>query len=63
MEVVADQSPAVAMFQSLGFQAEALLRDHVRDRSGRLRDLILLAHSVDDTWAAMATAGIDEDLS
>jgi ribosomal protein S18 acetylase RimI-like enzyme len=60
VEVVADQTPAVAMFQSLGFQAEALLRDYVRDRSGTLRDLVLLAHSVDDRSSAMATLGIDE---
>jgi ribosomal protein S18 acetylase RimI-like enzyme len=60
VEVVADQTPAVAMFQSLGFQAEALLRDYVRDRSGALRDLVLLAHSVDDRSSAMATLGIDE---
>ena len=63
VEVVADQAPAVAMFQALGFVPEALLRNHVRDRSGALRDLVLLAHSVDENWSAMATAGIDEALA
>ena len=63
VEVVADQTPAVAMFQSLGFNGEALLRDYVRDRSGEFRDLILLAHSVDDHWSEMATLGIDEALN
>jgi RimJ/RimL family protein N-acetyltransferase len=62
VEVVADQEGAVGMFTALGFQAEGLLRDHVRDRDGQLRDLILLAHPVDDQWAAMATAGIDDAL-
>jgi ribosomal protein S18 acetylase RimI-like enzyme len=62
VEVVADQTPAVAMFQSLGFNAEALLRDHVRDRSGALRDLIVLAHSVNDSWSEMATIGIEDAL-
>jgi len=62
VEVVADQTPAVAMFQSLGFNAEALLRDHVRDRSGALRDLIVLAHSVKDSWSEMATIGIEDAL-
>ena len=42
VEVVAEQDGAVAMFTALGFQAEALLRDHVRDRDGELRDLVLL---------------------
>ncbi|HUE40167.1 MAG TPA: GNAT family N-acetyltransferase [Candidatus Binatia bacterium] len=60
VEVVADQTPAVAMFQSIGFAPEALLRDYVRDRAGELRDLILLAHSVDDRSSEMATLGIDE---
>ena len=41
----------------------ALLRDHVRDRDGTLRDLILLSHSVEDAWSAMETAGIDDALA
>jgi L-amino acid N-acyltransferase YncA len=63
VEVVADQEGAVAMFTALGFQAEGLLRDHVRDRDGQLRDLVLLAHPIDDQWAAMAGAGIDDALA
>ena len=62
VEVVADQTAAVAMFQNLGFQPEALLRNHVCDRSGTLRDLILLAHSVDEKWSEMATIGIEDEL-
>jgi L-amino acid N-acyltransferase YncA len=60
VEVVAEQDGAVAMFQALGFHAEGLLRDHVRDRNGELRDLVLLAHPVGDQWSAMQTAGIDD---
>ena len=60
VEVVAEQDGAVAMFQALGFHAEGLLRDHVRDRDGELRDLVLLAHPVGDQWSAMQTAGIDD---
>jgi ribosomal protein S18 acetylase RimI-like enzyme len=62
VEVVADQDGAVAMFIALGFQAEGLLRDHVRDRDGELRDLVLLAHPIADQWAAMASAGIEDAL-
>ena len=51
-----------AMFTALGFTGEALLRDHIRDRDGRLRDLIVLAHYVDETWAAMATVGLQEEM-
>jgi RimJ/RimL family protein N-acetyltransferase len=60
VEVVADQDGAVAMFSALGFQAEGLLREHVRDRDGELRDLVLLAHPIADHWAAMSSAGIDD---
>ncbi len=63
VEVVAEQEGAVAMFTGLGFQAEALLRDHVRDRDGELRDLVVLSHSVADAWSAMETAGIDDALA
>jgi ribosomal protein S18 acetylase RimI-like enzyme len=60
VEVVAEQDGAVAMFGALGFHAEGLLRDHVRVRNGELRDLVLLAHPVDDQRSAMETVGIDD---
>ena len=62
VEVVADQEPAIAMFQAIGFSPEALLRDHVRDRGGALRDLIVLAHSMQENWSAMASVGIVDAL-
>ena len=62
VEVVADQAAAVAMFRALGFDPEALLKDHVRDQSGAFRDLMILSHSVDDAYAAMATVGLAEGL-
>jgi ribosomal protein S18 acetylase RimI-like enzyme len=58
VEVIADQEPAVAMFRSLGFDPEALLRDHVRDQTGELRDLMILAHSAEEAFSAMKTAGL-----
>jgi ribosomal protein S18 acetylase RimI-like enzyme len=62
VEVVADQEPTLAMFSALGFEAEALLRDHVRDGTGQLRDLIVMAHFVEATWDAMRTIGLDDAL-
>jgi L-amino acid N-acyltransferase YncA len=62
VEVVAEQEGAVGMFEALGFRAEGLLRDHVRDPDGAFHDLILLAHPVEEHWAGMSTAGIDEAL-
>jgi ribosomal protein S18 acetylase RimI-like enzyme len=62
VEVIADQEALIAMFRGLGFEPEALLVDHVRDRSGELRDLLVLAHSVERQWASMAAAGIADGL-
>jgi ribosomal protein S18 acetylase RimI-like enzyme len=62
VEVIADQDSTIVMFRSLGFEPEALLLDHVRDRNGRLRDLLVLAHSVEEQWAALELAGIADEL-
>ncbi len=62
VEVVVDAVPAIGMFEAIGFEPEALLRDHVRDKGGELHDLVVLAHLVDGTWSGMATAGLDEAL-
>jgi ribosomal protein S18 acetylase RimI-like enzyme len=62
VEVIADQMELIAMFVALGFDAEALLSNHVRDRTGRIRDLLVLSNDVESQFAAMATAGITEEL-
>ena len=62
VEVISDQGPLIAMFRSLGFEPEALLTDHVRDRSGQTRDLIVLANSVDEQFAALSAAGVADQL-
>src|SRR4051794_25140568 len=63
VEVVAEQGAALALFADLGFTGEALLVDHIRDRNGDLRDLMVLAHHVRDTWAGMDTVGVVDELS
>ena len=62
VEVVADQEATIAMFRSLGFDPEALLTNHVRDQAGALRDLMILAHSVDEQWSSLVVAGIADEL-
>jgi ribosomal protein S18 acetylase RimI-like enzyme len=62
VELAADQENALAMFASLGFIGEALLRDHIRDRNGELHDLVMLAHFVDGMWAGMGAIGISDEL-
>jgi ribosomal protein S18 acetylase RimI-like enzyme len=60
VETAANNSAAIQMFRKIGFQPEALLRDHFYGRDGELHDIVILAHAVDDTWSAMTVAGIDE---
>jgi ribosomal protein S18 acetylase RimI-like enzyme len=62
VEVVADQASVAALFTGLGFTGEALLVDQIRDREGRLRDLMVLAHHVGGTWSAMDTIGVADEL-
>ena len=42
-QMTPDQTGSVALFESLGFRGEAMLRDHVRDRSGQFHDLVILS--------------------
>jgi len=52
-----DQEGARVLFQELGFQPEALLRDHVKDREGHYHDLLLKACSVRTFLAQRAAYG------
>jgi ribosomal protein S18 acetylase RimI-like enzyme len=60
VEVVADQEPAIALFRALGFHPEALLKDHIRDQSGEVRDLMILALVPEEAFQTLAAAGIAE---
>jgi ribosomal protein S18 acetylase RimI-like enzyme len=63
VEIAADHESALTMFAELGFTGEALLRDHIHDGNGHYRDLIVLAHHVEDTRAAMDIVGINDELA
>ena len=53
-----DQNGARRLFRGMGFQPEATLRDHVRDREGELHDLIVLGHL---TALFLETLGLTHD--
>jgi RimJ/RimL family protein N-acetyltransferase len=61
-ELVPEQERVVQMFSELGFTDEALLRDHIRDRDGRLHDLIMLAYLADDARGMLDTVGITDTI-
>lgn len=57
VEVVADEQGTIRMFRKLGFSPEALLRDHLCDPSGRMRDLVMLCHLASDGMADFSILG------
>jgi len=61
-QMTADQQAAIAVFEELGFRAEALLRNHVADRGGKLHHLVLLSHDVDAVQARMQAYGVADAL-
>ena len=53
-----DQQAAITLFESLGFKAEALLRDHVRDVDGKKHDIVVLGHNVAQVRAQLEAYGL-----
>jgi RimJ/RimL family protein N-acetyltransferase len=58
VQMTVDQQAAIALFESLGFKAEALLRDHVRDVAGKKHDIVVLGHNVAQVQAQMEAYGL-----
>ncbi len=58
--MTADQSAAVKLFEDLGFHAEAMLSEHVRDRDGNKFDVVMLGHDVNKFLARMQLFGPDD---
>src|SRR5258705_11902300 len=58
VQMTVDQQAAIALFESLGFKAEALLRDHVRDVDGKKHDIGVLWHNVAQVRAQMEAYGL-----
>jgi RimJ/RimL family protein N-acetyltransferase len=60
VQMTVDQQAAIALFESLGFKAEALLRDHVRDVAGQKHDIVVLGHNVAQVRAQMEAYGLPD---
>ena len=58
VQMTVDQQAAITLFESLGFKAEALLRDHVRDVDGKKHDIVVLGHNVAQVSAQMEAYGL-----
>ncbi len=58
VQMTVDQTGAITIFEGLGFKAEALLRDHVRDATGQTHDIVVLGHQVAQVRAQMEAYGL-----
>jgi RimJ/RimL family protein N-acetyltransferase len=55
-----DQRGAIAVFEGLGFQPEALLRAQVKDREGKAHDIVMLSHDVAGFEAQRVAYGLSD---
>jgi N-acetylglutamate synthase-like GNAT family acetyltransferase len=58
VQMTLDQVGAITIFEDLGFKAEALLRDHVKDRAGQTHDIVVLGHNVAQVRAQLEAYGV-----
>jgi ribosomal protein S18 acetylase RimI-like enzyme len=58
VQMTVDQTGAIAIFEGLGFKAEALLRDHVKDKAGKTHDIVVLGHNVAQVGAQLEAYGL-----
>ena len=56
-QMTVDQRGAIAVFEGFGFKPEALLREHVKGRDGRVHDIVILSQDVSRFHAQMAAYG------
>jgi RimJ/RimL family protein N-acetyltransferase len=57
-QMTIDQQGAIAVFESLGFRSEGLLREHVQDRDGKRHDIVILTHDVAKVLGQMTAYGM-----
>ena len=60
-QITADQTAAIEVFSSLGFETEARLHPQVIDRDGQLHDLQIMGLDVDAFQLALETVTATAD--
>jgi RimJ/RimL family protein N-acetyltransferase len=60
VQMTVDQTGAIAIFEGLGFRAEALLHNHVQDRTGRTHDIVVLGHNVAQFRGQLEAYGVTD---
>lgn len=62
-QMTTDQTSAIAVFETMGYRGEALLREHVKDRDGVAHDIVILSHDVASFAARMHAYGVTDGAS
>jgi RimJ/RimL family protein N-acetyltransferase len=57
-QMTIDQRGAIALFEGLGFRAEALMRGQVKGRDGLKHDIVLLSHDVAQVQSKLDAYGV-----
>jgi hypothetical protein len=57
-QMTVDQRGAIALFEGMGFRAEALLANQARDRAGKKHDVVMLSQDVATAYTQMAAYGL-----
>ena len=58
-EMVEDQTGAIKIFEKIGFETEALLRNHVIDYEGQQRNLVIMTAYLSTLWEKMTDLVMD----
>ncbi len=59
-QMTPDQTGAINVFEEMGFSAEALLKEHVRDQNGEKHDIVILSHDVEGFQSQMQAYGMTD---
>lgn len=59
-QMTPDQTGAINVFEEMGFKAEALLKDHVRDQEGEKHDIVILSHDVQAFQSQLEAYGMTD---
>ncbi|MEJ2088198.1 MAG: GNAT family N-acetyltransferase [Gammaproteobacteria bacterium] len=59
-QMTPDQTSAINVFEEMGFQPEALLKDHVIDQAGQKHDIVILSHDVERFQSQMQAYGLTD---
>jgi ribosomal protein S18 acetylase RimI-like enzyme len=62
VRMLLSQDRAITVLEEMGFKTEAMFRDHVKDRSGKKFDLLIMTHDVAGVHSRMQAYGLDEAL-